>query len=855
MKKLLLFLSCVWTGFAFSQATATQPADLYQCGNEVFDLTAQTPVILGVQSPSDFSVTYYVSQADADNESNAIATPSFYIAPQFGTVYARVDSALDASFATTSFLVSWEMPFEVPDVPDVTACGSYTLLPVFGVNYTADMAGTIAVPSTITESMTVYRHLTDFPCSIPSAFEVTIIPPPVALQFPDFIQCEPWIPFPLPAGQSFHFASGGAPETLIPPGMVITSVTPIYVFAESGTTPNCTDESSFMVIVLPTPVVDQLPDVYACGSYVLPALNSGNYYTGPNGTGTMLFAGDVITSSQQIYIYFATPTLPPCIAESAFFVTIGTLQVPPPPDFVVCDDNGDGFATFDLESKEPEIVNGQPAWSVTFHETMIDAEIGTNSLVSPYVNITPNQTIYIRVTDVTAACSGITTMKLVASICNSISGVVRFDADMNGCTESDPPMGNILVSDTVNGNVQYAVTDADGYYSFSTLVAGSHSVAVMTEGYGNASPLIVEVLLDTEATADFCVVPAGPTDDLQVTIVPLTVARPGFPFACKVILKNVGTTTQSGTLTLNYTQPQYMTFSSSVPAVSGQSAGMITFDYSALAPWTTYEAEAIFQMALPPTVQQGNFLQLYAFTPLELPDATPYNNSSTFITMVINSYDPNDKTVLESGFAADDTQNALHYVVRFQNTGTADAVNVHITDQLDANLDWTTFRTVAASHAFTTTMSETGLVDFRFDNINLPPMSLSDPDSQGFVAYEINLKSGLNSNDDIYNTANIFFDFNEAIVTNTVMTDLAELGVGENERSLFMLYPNPATQLVNIQAVSDFTVELYDVQGKKIMARNGANQLALDVSMLQQGLYFVKVTTDNASEVKKLLVR
>lgn len=854
MKKLLLFLSCVWSGLAFSQATATQPADLYQCGNEVFDLTVQTSAILGTQSPADFTVSYYMSQADADNGVNAISTPSFYIAPEFGTVYARVDSALDASFATTSFLVYWEMPFEVPDVPDVTACGSYTFLPVFGVNYTSDMAGTIAVPSTITQSMTVYRHLTDFPCSIPSSFVVTIIPEPVALQFPDIFACDFWVPFALPSGQSFHSAPGGAPETLIPSGTLITFPMMIYVFAETATTPNCTDETSFMVNILPAPIVDELPDVYACGSYVLPALNFGNYYTGQGGTGTMLFSGDVVTTSQQIYIYVATPSSPPCVAESSFFVTIGTLQVEPQPDFVVCDADGDGFAMFDLESQVPQIVGGQTTWAVSFHETMVDAQTGVNALISPYANISPNQVIFIRVNDVgQGGCFGVTTMTLVASACNSISGIVRFDADMNGCTVADPVMGGILVGDEINGNVQYAVTDGTGTFSFENVANGSHTITVMDGSYGNVSPVTITVSGNTNETVNFCVVPDGETDDLQVNIIPLTVARPGFPYACKLVLKNVGTTTQSGTLTLNYTQPQYMSLSSSVPVVSGQSAGNLFFDYNALTPWETFEAEITFLMALPPTVQQGDFLTLNAFTAPGLVDATPHNNDAWLTTMVVNSFDPNDKTVLEEGFAASDTQNALHYIVRFQNTGTADAVNVHITDQLDQNLDWTTFRPVTASHTFTTTMTETGLVDFRFDNINLPPMSLSDPDSQGFVAYEVKLKSGLNSNDDIYNTANIFFDFNEAIVTNTVMTDLAELGVGENERSLFTLYPNPASQLVNINATGDFNVALFDIQGKKIAERAGENQLSLDVSMLQQGLYFVKVTTENGSEVKKLL--
>ncbi|MBK5193262.1 MAG: T9SS type A sorting domain-containing protein, partial [Flavobacteriaceae bacterium] len=70
-----------------------------------------------------------------------------------------------------------------------------------------------------------------------------------------------------------------------------------------------------------TPVADDPADVEECDSYTLPALTNGNYFTGPGGTGTALFAGDIITSSQTIYVY--SPALAPCIAaENSFIVTI-----------------------------------------------------------------------------------------------------------------------------------------------------------------------------------------------------------------------------------------------------------------------------------------------------------------------------------------------------------------------------------------------------------------------------------------------------------------------------------------------------------------------------------------------------
>jgi gliding motility-associated-like protein len=74
----------------------TKPSDLLLCedvitNNETFDLTAQTPVILGSQSPSQYTISYHESLSDAENSSNAITNLAIYnptANPQ--TVYARV---------------------------------------------------------------------------------------------------------------------------------------------------------------------------------------------------------------------------------------------------------------------------------------------------------------------------------------------------------------------------------------------------------------------------------------------------------------------------------------------------------------------------------------------------------------------------------------------------------------------------------------------------------------------------------------------------------------------------------------------------------------------------------------------
>ena len=70
----------------------------------------------------------------------------------------------------------------------------------------------------------------------------------------------------------------------------------------------------------PPTFVDAPSNVYLCDiDYTLPSLTVGDYYTETGGSGTMLNAGDVITSTQTLYVYVTTGS---CSDENSFDVTI-----------------------------------------------------------------------------------------------------------------------------------------------------------------------------------------------------------------------------------------------------------------------------------------------------------------------------------------------------------------------------------------------------------------------------------------------------------------------------------------------------------------------------------------------------
>jgi hypothetical protein len=70
------------------------------------------------------------------------------------------------------------------------------------------------------------------------------------------------------------------------------------------------------------PNADAPANVTTCDSYLLPALTVGNYFTGSGGSGTPLFAGNNINSSQTIFVYAVNGS---CSDENSFIVTINPL--------------------------------------------------------------------------------------------------------------------------------------------------------------------------------------------------------------------------------------------------------------------------------------------------------------------------------------------------------------------------------------------------------------------------------------------------------------------------------------------------------------------------------------------------
>jgi hypothetical protein len=166
--------------------------------------------------------------------------------------------------------------------------------------------------------------------------------------------------------------------------------------------------------------------------------------------------------------------------------------------------------------------------------------------------------------------------------------------------------------------------------------------------------------------------------------------------------------------------------------------------------------------------------------------------------------------------------------------------------------DIATLVPLKSSHDFYTRIKD-NKVEFIFENINL---DFNDATNDGYVAFKIKTKPNLVLGDTFTNNANIYFDYNFPITTNTYTTTVAALSAQDFEfDTYFSLYPNPAKDVLNIQTKYDLAVnsiEIYNQLGQVVMAITNY-VTKIDVTDLASGTYFVKLNTEKGSANSKFV--
>ncbi|MFT3795365.1 T9SS type A sorting domain-containing protein [Flavobacterium sp.] len=441
---------------------------------------------------------------------------------------------------------------------------------------------------------------------------------------------------------------------------------------------------------------------------------------------------------------------------------------------------------------------------------------------------------------------------------NTITGIVRFDANTNGCGGSDPSFRNVKVRFNYPGGNSAAFSDETGNYRFYVQYEPEVVVTPVMENpeYFTIAPSGTTVtFMTTNSThiQSFCITPNGIHHDVNVTIAPIQGARPGFDAEYKIIYKNKGNQVESGSINFQF-DDYVLDFVSSVPGSNSQAFSSRVYNFTGLQPFETREITVKLNLNGPmetPGLNNGDVLHFMGDIALNNTDEVTYDNHFEMQQITVGSFDPNDKHCLQGTIVdAAEIGKYLHYVINFENTGTASAQNIVVADAIDGSkFDIDSFEMVDNSHPVQVKITG-NKVEFIFENINL------GAGEHGNVVFKIKTLWSLPANTVVSNKANIFFDYNYPIETAPAVTTFQLMDTEAFATDdLVLIHPNPAGDVVEVRSEQIIqNVQLYDAQGRIVQtAIVGETAAKMNVSSLVQGVYYLRVHTEKGTRVQKLL--
>lgn len=276
--------SCFLTDtIVFNDLSVINPIDLQTCNtgasSYIFNLTSNDEIKLGINNTT-YDVVYYASSADVTSNTPIVSSSNFQTSTG-QTIYLKIFNSITNQFcdALYTFNLVINSVVTATQPADVKLCetagGTFYLLSALNPQVVNGQSG-----------YTVLYY----------------------------------------TSQAAAIAGNSAPITSvsIPNG---TTTTTVWIRMQNTNNPSCFDVTSATLIVNPLPVVDTIAAVVECSNYVLPPITNGNYYTGPNGTGTPLFAGNIINLGAIYYIYNG-PDANGCFNQSSFTATFIDEYVP-----------------------------------------------------------------------------------------------------------------------------------------------------------------------------------------------------------------------------------------------------------------------------------------------------------------------------------------------------------------------------------------------------------------------------------------------------------------------------------------------------------------------------------------------
>ncbi|WP_179320614.1 T9SS type B sorting domain-containing protein [Winogradskyella helgolandensis] len=141
-----------------------------------------------------------------------------------------------------------------------------------------------------------------------------------------------------------------------------------------------------------------------------------------------------------------------CIIEDDIEVTLSSTQTSDPiSDYQLCDDlSGDGIETFDLSTKDAEVIASVPSssYTISYHYDNTDAINNSNAITSPIQNTSNPQSIHVRIEDTVNGCLAFSTFNLVVNALPIISNPTELEVCNDGSADGRVAMNLNAYKDT-----------------------------------------------------------------------------------------------------------------------------------------------------------------------------------------------------------------------------------------------------------------------------------------------------------------------------------------------------------------------------------------------------------------------
>lgn len=644
-------------------------------------------------------------------------------------------------------------------------------------------------------------------------------------------------------GGNVNTISSGAGNAAVVSGVFTQSGTFSYtlVSVEDANTTEALNLNS-TVSVMPNPIVNAGSDQTVCAGTSVTLIVSGGFgctYTWSNG-----IMGNTPFLPMATTTYTVTGTCGGCSASDQ--VTVHVLPFDPPVATALIDSAAchDGSLAITISGSNPPY-------------TVDWGSIGNGAMLSPLA-----AGDYTAVITDGSGCSMDTVFTVPASLlppdCGAISGTVRYDENQN-CTADigDAPIANRMI--VVNPGNFIAFTDSDGHYELY-LDPGNYTVEELfnNTGFGsvcNASQQASLVSGQTINGIDFLDTISGGSDYQALNSLTTGLLYMGYlNFAHTVndLTGYQGLENLTGWFTI---PPQLSLLPWNVPHTISNDTVYYAIDTNVSV--LTYHV--VFDLT---AVEPGDTVSFCSGVISQFPEGNLLNNVYCQNDVVIGPYDPNDITMLLNGTPGDstilETDMSLDYRIRFQNTGTAEALNVYVLDTISDHLDLSSFQLISASHNCQVSLLEGRVLKFDFPQIHLPDSNTNEAASHGFIYYRIRQKPSNPVGSVILNTAYIYFDFNDPVVTNTSYEKIiSDAGLKENEPDQITVYPNPSNgefRISDFPSQSKLYMTVTDINGRQLIP-----SIPLKKSFTieaEQGIYFLNITDveTGRGSVKRLLI-